>query len=257
MPRAWPHWRLPRAFYQLISRFIHLFRSRPMPRPWAIACRWSPGFSRPLRMAMPRPWAIAWICLVAIAGGCAWGPTNTWPFEQPVVQNPVFVACHDPTFVFNQTVDVVDDYFSIDREESIHVIDDVITEGRIETLYQPGATVLDPWLCDSANGYEKLESTLQSIRRRATVRVVPAEGGFLIDVAVFKELENLPNPEHSTAGAATLRYDGSIQRFTEPVAGDAAAKGWIPLGRDLALEQLMLAELQERVVNPARVIEFR
>ena len=30
--------------------------------------------------------------------------------------------------------------------------------------------------------YEKLESTLQSIRRRAVVRVIPAEGGYLVEV---------------------------------------------------------------------------
>jgi hypothetical protein len=189
--------------------------------------------------------------------GCAWCPPGVWPWGQSAVQNPIFVECADPDFVFNQTVDVVDDYFTIDREEAVHRIDDVITEGRIDTFYQGGSTVLEPWRGDSADAYEKLESTLQSIRRRAVVRVIPADGGFLVDVAVFKELEDLPQPEYSTAGAATLRYDGSIDRFTQPVAGDAPPFGWIPQGRDLILEQRMLSDLQHRLVNPARIIEFR
>jgi hypothetical protein len=211
---------------------------------------------------MPRTRTIGGLLLCAAASccavcGCAWGPSTMWPWGQAAVQNPVFVECADPDFVFNQTVDVVDDYFTIDREESVHRIDDVITEGRIDTFYQGGATLLEPWRGDSANSYEKIESTLQSIRRRAMVRVIPADGGFLVDVAVFKELEDLPQPEYSTAGAATLRYDGSIDRFTQPVAGDAPPFGWIPQGRDLALEQRMLADLQDRVCSPARIIEFR
>ena len=42
------------------------------------------------------------------------------------------------------------------------------------------------------------------MRRRAVVRVIPAQGGHWVDVAVFKELEDVVKPEHATAGAATF-----------------------------------------------------
>ena len=42
-----------------------------------------------------------------------------------------------------------------------------LTEGRIDTFPKPGATLLEPWDHDSADSYERLESTLQSIRRYA------------------------------------------------------------------------------------------
>jgi hypothetical protein len=76
------------------------------------------------------------------------------------------------------------------------------------------------------------------------VRVIPDQSGFLIDVAVFKELEDVLRPERATAGAATFRNDASLERFTEPVGGQAPTQGWIPKGRDTALEQAIIEELQ-------------
>ncbi|MEI8376520.1 MAG: hypothetical protein WCJ35_27195 [Planctomycetota bacterium] len=78
-----------------------------------------------------------------------------------------------------------------------------LINGRIDTFPKPGATLLEPWDHDSADSYERLESTLPSIRRYAVVKVIPAQnGGFWIDLAVFKELENMRQPEHATAAIA-------------------------------------------------------
>jgi hypothetical protein len=65
-------------------------------------------------------------------------------------------------------------------------------------------------------------------------------------VAVFKELEDVARPEHATAGAATFRYDDSLTRVANPVGGQEINRGWIPQGRDTALEQRIVAELQCR-----------
>ena len=61
----------------------------------------------------------------------------------------------------------------------------VLTEGRIDTFPLSGSTLLEPWRRDSTRGYEKWHATLQAIRRRATVRVIPTEGGYLLDVIVL------------------------------------------------------------------------
>ena len=41
------------------------------------------------------------------------------------------------------------------------------------------------------------------LNAKALVRVIPTDGGFLVDVAVYKELEDLSPPEHATTGAVT------------------------------------------------------
>jgi hypothetical protein len=163
------------------------------------------------------------------------------------IQNPLFIPPVDREFLWNQTVDAVDDYFRIEREERVRQIGGVLTEGRIDTFPTIGSTIFEPWRTDSTRGYEKLHATLQSIRRRATVRVIPIEGGYLLDVVVQKELEDLDKPEHATAGGATLRHDGTIVRQEGPPGRYSVTLGWIPIGRDVTLEQRMLADVSARL----------
>src|SRR5262245_48631226 len=132
------------------------------------------------------------------------------------IQNPLFLAPVDREFLWNQTVDSLDDHFRIEREERVRLIGGVLTEGRIDTFPTIGSTIFEPWRRDSTPGYEKIHATLQTIRRRATVRVIPVEGGYLLDVVVQKELEDLDKPEHATAGGSTLRHDGTIVRQQGP-----------------------------------------
>jgi hypothetical protein len=193
-----------------------------------------------------RLWRACWQAFLGLAvAGCAAGP----PVIPVCAQNPLLVPNPDSHAVFEVVVDVVDDYFTIDREEPIRQIGTVLTEGRIETFPVGGSTVLEPWRGDSANGYERLESTLQSIQRRAIVRLVPDAGGHLVEVVVLKELEDVPKPAFATAASATLRQDGSLERYTDPVAGEEPTIGWIPIGRDLALEQRILACIQTRLTG--------
>jgi hypothetical protein len=183
------------------------------------------------------------LCLCLFAGCTVWGP------PPPVVaqfENPALFPIADRDFAYDQVVDIVDNFFRIERQDRVRLIGDVETEGRIETYWEVGSTALEPWRGDSVGVYERAESTLQSIRRRATVRVIPAGSGYLVDVTVYKELEDLIRPDRATVGAATFRYDDSLTPYTEPVGGQPYTVGWIPQGRDVALEQKMVAQLLAR-----------
>ena len=69
----------------------------------------------------------------------------------------------------------------------------------------------------------------------------------MLDVHVLKELEDLDKPEHATAGGATLRHDGTLVRQEGPSGRYSVSLGWTPIGRDLTLEQQILADLQARL----------
>lgn len=177
------------------------------------------------------------------------GPTGT-PVAGAAVGNPLFVPVGNQELAWEQIVDVVDDYFRIERESRVQTVGNVITEGRIDTFPQVGATWLEPHRPDSAGWDNRWESTFQTIRRRAVLRVVPQQGGYLIDTVVQKELEDLPRPENSTAGAATFRNDNSLpSRVDETVNRTRLSENWIPLGRDPMVEQQMLAEIRARVTG--------
>jgi hypothetical protein len=167
------------------------------------------------------------------------------------IENPLFVPPVDQEFMWNQLVDSVDDYFRIEREERVRLIGGILTEGRIDTIPRVGSTLLEPWHGDSTPGYEKLHATLQSIRRKATIRLIPTDGGSLIDVVVQKELEDLDKPEHATAGSATLRFDGTLVRREGTPGRYSVTLGWIPIGRDCSLEQRLLADIRARLNVPA------
>lgn len=162
--------------------------------------------------------------------------------------NPQFVQVSNHDWAWEQIVDVVDDYFRVEREGRVQQVGALITEGRIDTFPQVGATVLEPHRKDSVGWNNRWESTFQTIRRRAVLRIIPEQGGYLVEVAVYKELEDLPRPENSTAGAATFRNNTSLaSRLDEPVSRWRFSEHWIMLGRDPALEQRMLAEIKVRV----------
>ncbi|MBI1900218.1 MAG: hypothetical protein HYS13_03755 [Planctomycetia bacterium] len=189
---------------------------------------------------------VALAALAAASGCSSWSWETPQPFAAaPVVPNPLVVPYTNPDLVWNQVVDVLDDYFAIAREESPRV-GELLTEGRLETHPKVGATVFEPWHGDSVTAYDRYESTLQSIRRTALVKATPVEGGYALHVAVMKELEDVRRPEQSTVGAATFRNDSSLERFAEAAGPGLELRAWIPLGNDVSLEQEILAKLQER-----------
>jgi len=162
-------------------------------------------------------------------------------FSRPMVTgNPVFVPAGNEDAAWERTVDVVHDYFDIALENRM-----IGTQsGIIETRYRVGASVLEPWHRDSYGLQNRLESSLQSIRRKAKVSVTPAQGGYLVGVVVFKEIEDLPGVANNTAGGATFSQTSPIRRDLDLVTGQSSPSGWISLGRDEFLESEMLRQVQ-------------
>ena len=193
--------------------------------------------------------------LLGCLGGCGWLSPHRGPELPPgaELENPLFVGITDEQFIWEQVVDSVDDHFTIEREERMRRLGDVLTEGRLYTFPVIGSTYLEPWRADSSPGYEKLRATLQSVRRQAFVRVNPARGGFHIEVVVSTELEDMFQPEFSSVGGAVQRHDGSVERATGGARNEPVSLGWIPQGRDKALEQRLLLDLQSRFADGSMI----
>jgi hypothetical protein len=175
------------------------------------------------------------------------GPPGS-PAILPGPPNPIMVPVEDENIAWDQIADVVDDYFKITREQRVRRSGDAWTEGRIETAPLDGATVLEPHRRDSVGSFNRWESTFQSIRRRATIRVIPDPNGYLVEIIVLKELEDLPKPEKATVGPAAFGSEQTLpsQRLEE-ITRTHTSPRWIQLGRDPALEQQMLADIHARL----------
>ncbi len=166
--------------------------------------------------------------------------------------NPTVFSVSDPEFFWSQLVDTVDDYFNIQFEQPVQLMGGMMTEGRLVTEPQSGATAFEPWHWDSTPGFEKWHATFQSIRRRATVNVRPQANGVAVEVVVDKALEDVDAPSQGTPGSSTPRHDSSLLRLQGAKQQGARTLGWIAIGRDAPLEQEILQEFSARLSNPAR-----
>jgi len=166
-----------------------------------------------------------------------------------MVSNPLFITGGDREFIYNQVVDAIDDFFKIRSERRLKLVGGIITPGRIDTFPVIGSTLLEPWRNDFALDRETTHNTLQTIRRFAVVEILPTEGGYLISVNVLKELEDRQQPQGATIGRSATRFDGSLKRTAEVIESEPTTLGWIPLGRDVSLEQRILLDLQARLHN--------
>lgn len=227
---------------------------QPLPAPATTPL--FPGFGT---APVPPP---AFDPLAPLPPGTVIGPAG--PVVQgppPLPANSVVIPPLDAEVVWQQMVDTVDDFFKIQAEQRVVFSGGIPAEGRIDTYPQTGATLLEPWRGDSVGFRERLESTLQSIRRSGSMRLIPDPAGWRIEAVVLKELENLPRPMRATAGGASFRNDDSLYRYgtplptlgqqvgdqPRPVANPTPNIGWIPLGRDPLLEKKMLGKVLGRL----------
>jgi len=159
------------------------------------------------------------------------------------VSNPILIRSNNHDAVWEKTVDVLHAYqLPIERENRL--------DGIIETKYKVGSGTLEPWHHDSVTVGDRLESSFQSIRRRATISVTPGQGGYLVGVQVLKEIEDPQNLIVNSAGTATFPQASTLNRNLQVVVGPATPDGWVLLGRDSNLEQDLLNSLQNEYALP-------
>lgn len=201
-----------------------------------------------------------WVLALSVSGG--WGCAT--PEYLAISPNPLPVPLGnseaDFETIWRQTVNVVDEYFDIETENR--------AARRIVTKPQHAATLLEPFQGDSIGFYDRLLNTFQSYRRYAVVTVDPTSTGWAVKARVYRELENVPQPDPtqlmnfaddqfdlvSNAGLS-LANPGSAGGGRGRYGEDGAAGGrpggrsgddrmWLPRGRDTNLEQVILDKIR-------------
>jgi hypothetical protein len=191
------------------------------------------------------------LCAGAVAlvvGGCASAgplldnPVLLRPVASGPVENPVYIPLGTSGEAYRKVIekvtDVVDDYWDI--AEVNPYAGQIRTHPRIspglEQFFKPGSPDFD----------QRLLATLQSIRSYAVVKIdVARDGGYWVDVKVFKELEDVARPIRATAGSAAFRSDIGVDRQYEVIEPVAVTGSWIPIGADEKLEQVILARIKK------------
>src|SRR5262245_1321489 len=193
---------------------------------------------------------VGWIAVV-LSAGCVSGPQAENPLwlrpgvtghqcENPVLIAPGPAAPGAYEEAFEKVLDVVDDYFEIAYANRY--------DGRIVGVPHIAPGYEQPWKPGSPDHHERLLATLQTYRHRCFVQIRPADqGGFLVQVTVYKELKDDDKPSIPSSGSAAFRDFGTVDRTFEvvdPTLPITPGERWIPKGQDHALEQAILKKIQ-------------
>lgn len=173
--------------------------------------------------------------LAGLLAGCMSGP--------PVAPSghgmrAVQVSANQQDLMWERAVSILHKYhFTIARESRI--------EGLIETHYRAGSNLLEPWHHDSVGFANRLESSVQSIRRRVIVRFLNSTpGSVTISVQVEKQIEDVPGLAANYEGGATFPESAPLERNLDQVVGQVGASRWLSRGDDPVLAAELIREIQ-------------
>jgi hypothetical protein len=195
---------------------------------------------------------VGWLALglALTAGGCVAprAPTPLLARANPYdTENEMVLATDQPgpeayALLFERVLDVLDDDFEIAFASRY--------DGRIECKPKIAPGLEQPFKSGSPSLFERTLATFQTYRHRCMVLIQPVDKGYLINVTVLKELEDLKQPTRETGGGAAFRSDADIDRRFETIDPAVVSFVWIPRGRDVPMEQKILRKIRWQVNEP-------
>ena len=117
--------------------------------------------------------------------------------------------------------------------------------GLVVTQPSTGQQWFEFWRHDSIGGYQLLESSIHTVRRIVTVHVDRTEADspgdeFRVSVQVDKQRYSAPERQVTTASGALAIYSEHLPTTEGLAASRTEGEHWVPLGRDVQLEQYLL-----------------
>lgn len=178
-------------------------------------------------------WYVVPLLIALGASGCALTSDRDLPRT-----NALLIPSSSLNATWEQAVSVLHrNHFLIARESKL--------EGVIETEYRAGSNLLEPWHHDSVGFDNRLESTLQSIRRKVVITFGQSGADqLMVSVQAYKEIEDVPGPTATYEGGATFSESRLLERDLDQVVGQSSVSRWLPRGRDPHLESRLIAQIQ-------------
>jgi uncharacterized lipoprotein len=179
------------------------------------------------------PRYILTLLMVMLISGCASTSVRDTPRT-----NGLLIPSSKVHSTWERAVSVLHrNHFLIARESKM--------EGLIETEYRAGSNILEPWHPDSVGLQNRLESTVQSIRRKVVISFGQNNTDqVMVSVRVHKEIEDVPDPTATYADGASSSESNVSEQDLNPVIGQPSPSRWLSRGRDPHLEAQLVAQIQ-------------
>ena len=178
------------------------------------------------------------LVMAAMLAGCVRAPEARFP-------NPMPLPSSDAA-----TVEKVAERVLL--EMHFEIVYPASKPGRVDTENLTGDSWFEFWRDDTVGNFQRLESSLHTIRRSVHVQVTPAPSGSQVAVKVDKE--RLSAPGTSPSGISQT-YDLYNPRKTSLARQDEFKETqytWLSEGRDDALEQVILERIQSHLGGKSR-----
>lgn len=114
------------------------------------------------------------------------------------------------------------------------------SEGHLATDPLTGASWFEFWRKDTIGAMQRLESSIHTTRRRATVSISPTDGGSQVFVKVIKQRKSAQGLGPETIGESFNIYDTQDMDLVRQNELAPTAYEWLDMGRDELLEQNIL-----------------
>jgi hypothetical protein len=165
---------------------------------------------------------------------------TTDPAENPILVSPGTPTGASYRDVFERCIDVLDDHFQILSANPYE--GKIVAKPRIAPGYEQF------WKGGNPDPRSRLMATFQTVRQTAVIEIRTGErGGYFVSVIVQKEQEDLPRPSRQTTGGSVFQEAPTVDRSLEVIGEPSfapAGMNWYPIGRDFALEQMLLQQIR-------------
>jgi hypothetical protein len=184
--------------------------------------------------------AFGLLLLAAAMAGCVQAPEVRYP-------NPLALSDADAATAEGVARRVLTDMrFQIELPSS--------RPGIITTLPLTGDNWFEFWRDDTVGTSQRVDASLHTIRRSVTVTVASRDAGSEITVRVLKQRASAPNQAPENISRSIDLYNS---RESELVQQDDLGQPlvvyqWINMGRDEALEQLLLERIESALASGGR-----
>ncbi len=117
------------------------------------------------------------------------------------------------------------------------------SKGLIETQPVTGASWFEFWRKDTIGRVQVAESSLHTVRRRATVSISPKDAGSQVFVKVVKERAAAPGTMPNSFGHSFSKHNAQDTNLVRQDALEETHYEWVRMGRDPLLEQHILERI--------------
>jgi hypothetical protein len=172
---------------------------------------------------------------VAMGAGCA-----MFQSARPKVDNPLGVSGYKVAEAQVIARDVMLD-LGFEVESPLRSV------GRIDAMPLVSASWFEFWRPDTVGKKQRMEASIHTMRRFAEILVSPTPEGVTISARVTKQRKSAPGRQIIAVSEAYSVFDEGQSSLRADEEQETVDIEWEDLGRDSALEQVILKKIRNRL----------